>query len=277
MLVCRLKLKIMSKAIQQNQRVAIVTGAASGIGWTTSKRLAQEFGHVVIADVDPKAANARASELGDGHWWFGCDVTVETQVCDLVDQVVARFGRLDVLVNNAGIGEQPVMTLEQTVAAFDRILSVHLRGTFLVSREAARVFVAQQSGVIVNISSVAGLGGHPGRNAYGASKAGISSMTEAMACEWARDGIRVNAVAPGYVLTDLVRALVAKGALNLEDIEARTPMGRAGNAEEIAEVIAFLASERASFVTGVTLPVDGGWLAFGAPPAKLGTVKSKRI
>jgi NAD(P)-dependent dehydrogenase (short-subunit alcohol dehydrogenase family) len=176
---------------------------------------------------------------------------------------------VDVLVNNAGVGEQAVMTLEQSVTAFDRILAVHLRGTFLCSREAGRVFVKQQQGVIVNISSIAGWGGHPGRNAYGAAKAGISSMTEAMASEWARDGIRVNAVAPGYVQTELVTALVAKGALNMDDIQARTPMGRAAAPEEVAEAIAFLASERASFITGVTLPVDGGWLAFGAPVAKL--------
>jgi NAD(P)-dependent dehydrogenase (short-subunit alcohol dehydrogenase family) len=267
----------MTTSVEPSQRVAIVTGAAEGIGWATAQRLAREFGHVVIADLRPEAAQARAAQLGGGHWWFGCDVTDEAQVCALVREVAARFGRLDLLVNNAGIGEQPVMTLEQTVEAFDRILSVHLRGTFVASREAARIFVSQQGGAIVNISSIAGWGGHPGRNAYGAAKAGISSMTEAMACEWARDGIRVNAVAPGYVLTDLVIDLVAKGALNMQDIEARTPMGRAARAEEIAEVIAFLASDRASFSTGATLPVDGGWLAFGAPPAKLGTVLAKRV
>ncbi|MDI1239997.1 MAG: SDR family NAD(P)-dependent oxidoreductase [Polaromonas sp.] len=108
-----------------------------------------------------------------------------------------KFGRLDVLVNNAGIGEQSVGTLEQTVAGFDLTLGVHLRGTFLASREAARVFIPQGSGAIVNISSIAGWGGHPGRNAYGAAKAGISALTATMASQWARDGVRVNAVAPG--------------------------------------------------------------------------------
>jgi NAD(P)-dependent dehydrogenase (short-subunit alcohol dehydrogenase family) len=258
-------------------QVAIVTGAADGIGWATARRLAADFGHVVVADLRADAAERRAAELGAGHAGFGCDVTKEAEVAALMEQVKRRFGRIDVLVNNAGIGEQPVMTLEQTVEAFDRIVAVHLRGTFIASREAARVFVQQQSGAIVNISSIAGLQGHPGRNAYGAAKAGISTMTEAMASEWARDGIRVNAVAPGYVLTELVKALVAKGALDMESIEANTPMGRSGRPGEIAEVIAFLASERASFVTGVTLPVDGGWLAFGAPPAKLGTVSEKRV
>jgi NAD(P)-dependent dehydrogenase (short-subunit alcohol dehydrogenase family) len=257
--------------------VAIVTGAGDGIGWATAQRLAQDFAHVVIADLRHEAAAARAAELGAAHAGYRCDVTSEADVIALMQRVRERFGRIDVLVNNAGIGEQTVMTLEQSVEAFDRILSVHLRGTFLASREAARVFVEQQSGAIVNISSIAGWHGHPGRNAYGAAKAGISSMTEAMASEWARDGIRVNAVAPGYVLTDLVKALVAKGALNMENIEERTPMGRSGQPAEIAEAIAFLASDRASFITGVTLPVDGGWLAFGAPAAKLGTVREKRV
>ncbi|CDN90497.1 SDR family NAD(P)-dependent oxidoreductase [Hydrogenophaga intermedia] len=260
-----------------DQRVAIVTGAADGIGWATAQRLAQEYGHVVVADLRPEAAEARARELGAGHGWQACDVTQEGPVRALVQDTVARFGRLDVLVNNAGIGEQPVMTLEQTVEGFDRILAVHLRGTFLASREAGRVFVLQQSGAIVNIASIAGRQGHPGRNAYGAAKAGISTMTEAMASEWARDGIRVNAVAPGYVMTELVKELVAKGALDMQSIEDNTPMGRCGAPEEIAEAIAFLASERAAYITGVTLPVDGGWLGFGAPPAKLGTVEHKRV
>jgi NAD(P)-dependent dehydrogenase (short-subunit alcohol dehydrogenase family) len=258
-------------------KVAVVTGAGDGIGWATAQRLAQDFAHVVVADLRADAAAARAAELGTAHAGIACDVSIEADVVGLMRQVRERFGRIDLLVNNAGIGEQTVMTLEQSVQAFDRILSVHLRGTFLASREAGRIFVAQQSGAIVNISSIAGLHGHPGRNAYGAAKAGISSMTEAMACEWARDGIRVNAVAPGYVLTELVKSLVAKGALNLGNIEERTPMGRTAAPEEIAEAIAFLGSERAGFITGVTLPVDGGWLAFGAPPAKLGTVAEKRI
>ncbi len=264
-------------ALPSGDQVAIVTGAADGIGWATAQRLAQEVGHVVIADLRAEQAQARAAELGAAHFGIGCDVSQEAQVQALMQEVKSRYGRIDILVNNAGIGEQPVMTLEQSVEAFDRILSVHLRGTFLASREAARVFVEQQSGAIVNISSIAGLQGHPGRNAYGAAKAGITGMTAAMASEWARDGIRVNAVAPGYVLTELVKELVAKGALNLQDIEANTPMGRSARPGEIAEAIAFLASPRASFITGVTLPVDGGWLAFGAPPAKLGTVAEKRL
>ena len=258
-------------------KVAVVTGGADGIGWATARRLAADVAHVVIADLRPDAARERAAELGAAHAGIGCDVTSEASVVALMKEVQERYGRLDVLVNNAGIGEQPVMTMEQTVEAFDRILAVHLRGTFIASREAGRFFVRQQSGAIVNVSSIAGHQGHPGRNAYGAAKAGITTLTEAMASEWGRDGIRVNAVAPGYVLTELVKDLVAKGALNLADIEANTPMGRTATPAEIAEAIAFLALDRASFITGVTLPVDGGWLAFGAPPAKLGTIAEKRV
>ena len=256
--------------------VAIVTGAADGIGWATARRLVQEFRHVVIVDLAAAAARSRAAELGEAHMGYACDVTIEAQVCDLIDSVVARFGRIDLVVNNAGVGEQPGTTLDQDVALFDRIVSVHLRGTFLMTREAARVFVRQQSGCVVNMASLAGMQGFPGRNAYGASKAGISMMTKAMASEFARDGIRVNAVAPGYILTEMVKVQSANGAIDMSSVEAETPMGRLGHPEEIAEAVAFLASPRASFITGITLPVDGGWLAFGAPPAKLGSVADRR-
>jgi len=253
-------------------RVAVVTGAGDGIGLATAQRLARDFEHVVIADVRPAAAFARAAELGQRHLGVACDVTNESDVVGLFDAVLQRFGRLDVLVNNAGIGEQSVMTLEQTVEGFDRILAVHLRGTFLASREAARHFVAQQSGAIVNLGSIAGLAGHPGRNAYGAAKAGIVAMTEAMASEWARDGIRVNAVAPGYVKTALVASLAERGAIDAQAIARRAPLGRMAAPEEIACVIGFLASPQASYVTGAVLPVDGGWGALGAPDAAMGPI-----
>ncbi len=181
----------------------------------------------------------------------------------MVAEVSQRCGGLDVLINNAGIGDTQLPTTEQTVAAFDRLIGVHLRGTFLASREAARIMLAQAQGAIVNVSSIAGLLGLPRRNAYGAAKAGIAAMTRAMACEWGGQGIRVNAIAPGYVQTALVEELVGAGRLDVEAIKRRTPMGRLASPPEIAEAAWFLASPQASFITGTVLSVDGGWTAFG--------------
>ena len=249
--------------------VAVVTGGADGIGWATCRRLAEDGAVVVIFDLRPDAAQDRARELGDAHLGLGCDVASEADVVAAVGETLARFGRIDILVNNAGIGEQGSVTLQQSVEGFDRVLAVHLRGAFLMSREVGRAMLAQRYGAIVNLSSIAGHAGIPGRNAYGAVKAGLSAMTRAMACEWARRGVRVNAVAPGYVRTALVDDLIDRGALDAARIEARTPMGRMAEPKEIAEAIAFLASSRASYMTGATLDVDGGWLAFGAPETTL--------
>jgi NAD(P)-dependent dehydrogenase (short-subunit alcohol dehydrogenase family) len=186
------------------------------------------------------------------------------QVKQVIEAVTQKFQRLDVLVNNAGIGDQGVTTLEQSVEGFDRILDVHLRGTFLFSREAARTMIQQGCGAIVNLSSITAFGGIPGRNAYAAAKAGISAMTRSMACEWAAKGLRINAVAPGYVRTELIKRLAESAVLDEEKINKRTPMGRMAEPIEIARAIRFLASDEASFITGTTLSVDGGWTAFGS-------------
>lgn len=255
--------------------VAIVTGAANGIGWATAQALAREGYRVALLDQKAEAVQARAATLGATYLDLACDVTSEPAVTQAVAAVQARFGRIDVLVNNAGIGDQGGYTLEQNAEAFDRVLAVHLRGTFLMSQAVGRVMlqaapqVGGTRGSIVNLGSIASTIGLPTRNAYSAAKAGVLGMTRALACEWARSGIRVNAVAPGYVNTALVADLSRRGMLDGKGIAHRTPLGRMAEPAEIAEAICFLASPKASYITGIVLPVDGGWTAFGAPESAL--------
>jgi NAD(P)-dependent dehydrogenase (short-subunit alcohol dehydrogenase family) len=260
---------------QASSPVAIVTGAAEGIGWATAQALARDGYTVAILDMRADTVHARAASLGALHLGVACDVTVEAAVAQAVATVQARFGRIDVLVNNAGVGDQTGSTVDQKIDAFDRVLAVHLRGTFLMSQAVAAVMLQASlpkvgaRGSIVNLGSIASIVGLPTRNAYCAAKAGVMGMTRSMACEWARSGIRVNAVAPGYVNTALVADLNRRGMLDGKGIAHRTPLGRMAEPSEIAEAICFLASPRASYITGIVFPVDGGWTAFGAPESAL--------
>ena len=256
--------------------VVIVTGAADGIGWATAQQLASSGWVVAIMDLNAAQAAERAQALGPQHSGWACDVTDADAVRERVAEVVACHDRIDALINNAGIADQTAPTLEQTAEAFDKVLSVHLRGAFLMSQQVIAQMLRQprdargNRGAIVNIGSIASFGGIPGRNAYSAAKAGVLGMTRALATEWARQGIRVNAVAPGYVKTALVASLAERGAIDAQAIARRTPLGRMAAPEEIAQVIAFLVSPQASYITGAVLPVDGGWGALGAPDASLG-------
>ena len=259
--------------------VAIVTGAADGIGWATAQQLAHAGWTVALFDLNGSLAAERAQSLGAQHSGWACDVNDADAVQARVTDVVTRHGRIDGLVNNAGIADQTAPTLQQDITAFDKVLAVHLRGAFLMSQQVIAQMTQQtrdahgNRGAIVNIGSIASFGGIPGRNAYCAAKAGVLGMTRALASEWARRGIRVNAVAPGYVKTALVASLVERGAIDAQAIARRTPMGRMAAPEEIAQVIAFLASPLASYITGAVLPVDGGWTALGAPEAALGALE----
>ncbi len=256
-------------------KVAIVTGAADGIGWATAQRLASDGYAIALLDLRAAQAVARAIELRGEHLGLACDVSSQASVEVAVAAVQKHYGRIDALVNNAGIGDQTGATIDQNVEAFDRLLGVHVRGTFLMSQAVARVMLQaepnarRERGAIVNLGSIASSTGLPTRNAYSAAKAGVLGLTRAMASEWARAGIRVNAVAPGYVRTTLIAELERRGAIDAAAIAHRTPLGRMAEPIEIAEVIAFLVSSRASYVTGAVIPVDGGWTAFGAPESAL--------
>lgn len=259
--------------------VVIITGGADGIGWASAQQFASAGWQVALLDLNGTLAAQRAGALGAQHTGLACDVTDAAAVQSCIAAVVAQQGRIDALVNNAGIADQSAPTLEQDIAAFDKVLAVHLRGTFLMSQQVIAHMLRQprdvrgNRGAIVNIGSIASTGGIPGRNAYCAAKAGVLGMTRALASEWARSGIRVNAVAPGYVQTALVAALAERGAIDAQAIARRTPLGRMAAPEEIAQVIVFLASAAASYVTGAVLPADGGWVALGAPEATLGPIE----
>lgn len=242
---------------------AVVTGAASGIGLQVARDLIDAGARVVLNDVNGETLHAVAEGLGPDAIAMAGDVTDAGAVETVIGTAAERFGGIDILVNTAGIADEMVPTLEQDLDQWQRVLDVSLRGTYLMSREAGRIMVEAGFGSIVNLSSIAGLVGLPGRNAYSAAKAGIVTMTRNMASEWGRRGVRVNAIAPGYISTPMVDDLMARARIEKRVIFGRTPLGRFGDPREVSNAILFLASPAASYITGTCLSVDGGWVAFG--------------
>jgi NAD(P)-dependent dehydrogenase (short-subunit alcohol dehydrogenase family) len=247
-------------------KIGIITGAGSGIGRATALACAREGADIVVFDLNREAAEAtvRALQgLGRRALAVAGDVTDEADVERLAEATVREFGRIDLLMNNAGVADQLVPTLEQSVPTWERVLDIHLKGMYLCCRRIGRDMVRQMEGCIVSISSIAGFVGFPMRTAYGPAKAGIAHLTRVLAVEWAPYNIRVNAIAPGYVRTPLVESIIREGKLEEKRLAERTPMGRLARPEEIAAAAVFLFSDEASYITGVTLPVDGGYLAYG--------------
>jgi 3-oxoacyl-[acyl-carrier protein] reductase len=246
-------------------RVAVVTGAGRGLGAAIATELGARGATVVLVDRDERAAKEAAERLragGGAASARAADVSDPDQVAALFDRVAAEHGRIDVLVNNAGVGA--VAPSEKlSLEVWSRTLAVNLTGTFLCSQAAARHMLPAGRGVVVNIGSVFAATGMPMRAAYAASKHGVVGLTKVLATEWATRGIRVVAVDPAYVRTALDDADQRAGGYTAEDIERRTPMGRYAEPTEIARVVAFLASDDASFITGSEIAVDGGWLAYG--------------
>jgi len=231
-------------------KVALVTGAASGLGLATADRFAKEGAVVVGGDVT----------AADGVRML--DVRDEAAIAALVDSIVADHGRLDVVVNYAGVaGGGPVHLVDG--GEWDRVLEVNLKGTFLVNKHALRPMLEQRSGSIINIASVEGLQGTEGGSSYNASKAGVVMLTKNMAIDYGRAGIRVNAICPGFIDTPMFRAVMGSEHMARFRDQYRDDhmLGRFGRPDEIAAAALFLASDDASFVTGVALPVDGGWSA----------------
>ncbi|GAB2869625.1 3-oxoacyl-ACP reductase FabG [Nocardioides pacificus] len=237
----------------EGQRV-IVTGAAQGIGFAIATVLVQQGGQVTVADLDGDRALAAAAELGPAARGVACDVTSEESVAALVGGTVEEYGGLDVLVNNAGITRDASLR-KMTLENFQAVITVHLQGTWLGIRAASEVMRDAKRGSIINISSMSGKVGNPGQTNYSAAKAGIVGMTKAAAKELAHHGVRVNAIQPGLIRTPMTEAMAPEA---YAATEATIPMRRAGEPEEIANVVAFLASDLSSYMTGAVLEVSGG-------------------
>jgi len=246
-------------------KVALVTGAASGLGLATAKAFAESGASVVLADWNEKAAQTAADKLAaQGHQVLAiqCDVADDAQVEAMVHQTVAKFGRLDVAYNNAGVQNVIAETADTTRDDYDRVMGINLRGVWSCMKFELRQMRQQGSGAIVNCSSLGGLIGGNRRGIYHAAKHGVIGFTKSAALEYATQGIRVNAVCPGMIHTSMLDEMIAAG--QGEELEAAlkayVPMGRRGRPEEIADAVLWLCSSAASYVTGQSISVDGGYV-----------------
>lgn len=240
-------------------KIAVITGAGSGMGKAMASMFAAQGARVVLADISGKQ-NDVAAAVGDAAVPVHCDVAQEADVQAMIATAEVRFGRIDIMINNAGFGGGMAPLHEQTTDAWDRVHSVNIRGVFFCLKHGVISMMKSGGGAIVNIGSASGVVGWKGHSIYGAAKAGVHSMTRAAALDYADHKIRVNAIAPGTIWTGLVpmsedNPLPPDGGFRLPGI----PLDRWGLATDIASAALFLASDEASYITGVTLPVDGGY------------------
>lgn len=243
-------------------QVAIITGAASGIGRAAALLYAQEGAKVVVSDVDEKQGNEVVEEIkkaGGEAMFFKADISLAEENQKLVDAAVKEYGKLDIAVNNAGIGGPLAPTAEYPLDGWQKVIDTNLSGVFYGMHYQVQVMAKNKGGVIVNIASILGAVGTRMSPAYVAAKHGLVGLTKATALEYATSNIRVNAIGPGYILTPLLTNNLDEETLKM--VEGLHPIGRLGTSEEVAELILWLGSSKSSFVTGSYYPVDGGYLA----------------
>lgn len=250
-------------------KAALITGAARGIGRTIAVTLARAGANIAVNDVNLEAADEAAKEirsLGRKAIAVKADVGDPSEVDAMVGRVVAELGGIHILINNAGIVDQAVPTAESSVERWDEVMRVIVRGTYLCCRRAGQWMVQNRTGKIVNISSVAALTGLAPRPAYVPAKGAVIDLTHTLAVEWAPYGINVNCIAPGFCLTPLSEEAFRRAGADLTKIGQHIPMGRLAVPQDIADAALFLVSDSSKYITGVTLPVDGGWLVYRQLP-----------
>lgn len=234
-------------------KVAIITGAAKGIGFATAKRFAEEGAKVMIADISLEAVNSAAAQIPNAEPYV-VNVTDRASIQSALDQILERHGKIDILINNAGI-TQDARLVKMTEAQFDAVIDVNLKGVFNCTQLIVPYMLEKGKGAVVNASSVVGIYGNFGQTNYSATKFGVIGFTKTWARELGAKGVRVNAVCPGFISTEMVKAMPEN---ILQDIEKRSWLGRLGTPEEMANVYLFLASDEASYVNGVALEASGG-------------------
>jgi len=250
------------RPVRFGKAVALVTGGASGLGVAAVQRFAAEGASVVVADLDLDGARRVAADLRTPALAVAVDVTSGESVEAMAEAATREFGRIDVLVTSAGLTEVgPAAEIPR--ASWDKVTGVLLTGTFICCQAVGRRMLAQRQGAIVTLGSIASVNAYPGRVAYCSAKAAVAMLTRVLALEWGQYGVRVNCVGPAHVNTPLVQRQVRQGQLDLAPVIDRIPLGRIGEPEDVADAIAFLASDDARFITGELLMVDGGYSAFG--------------